>query len=286
MMRLLAGVWLASAALAAAAAPPGEAQRGQYIVRLAGCHACHTDSARKGALLAGGLELKTPYGRFHVPNITPDPETGIGRWSNSDFVRAMREGVAPDGRHYYPAFPYTSYTRMTERDLLDLKAYLDTVKPVRHQVPAHVLRFPYRFRFALGWWKKFYFRPGPFQPDPAKNATWNRGAYLVTGPGHCGECHTKRNVLGASVAKLALAGAKAGPDGSSIPNLTPHPKDGLGLWSREDLVKFLKTGDPPYGEPVGPPMDEVIGDSTSHWREDDLRATAEYLFSLPPQPTP
>ena len=286
MMRALAGVWLASAALAAAAPPPGDAHRGGYIVRLAGCHACHTDSARNGPPLAGGVELKTPFGTFHVPNITPDAETGIGRWSRGDFMRAMREGVAPDGRHYYPAFPYTSYTRMTERDLVDLKAYLDTVKPARARVPPHALRFPYRLRFALAPWKKLYFRPGPFQPDPAKSTTWNRGAYLVTGPGHCGECHTKRNFLGASIAKLALAGAKSGPDGTSVPNLTPHPKDGLGLWSRADLVKFLKTGDPPYGEPVGPPMDEVLAASTSHWREDDLRAAAEYLLSLPARETP
>lgn len=278
---LVVGLGFTSGALAA-----GDPKRGAYVARLGGCHSCHTDPKQQDTPLAGGLELISPFGTFRVPNITPDPETGIGRWSADDFVRAMTKGVAPDGRHYYPAFPYTSYTRMTEQDLLDLKAYLDTIKPVRAVVPPHDLRFPYNLRFALGIWKWLFFRPNAFQPDPQQSASWNRGAYLVTGPGHCGECHTVRNFLGATIEKHALAGAKNGPDGSRVPNITPGRKEGIGLWSVDDMAQFLKTGDVPYGEDVGSPMQEVITNNTSHWTEGDRKATAEYLLSLPERKTP
>lgn len=277
---------LVGLSLASLAAASGDPKRGDYVARLGGCHSCHTDPKKKDAPLAGGLALKSPYGTFYVPNITPDKETGIGGWSESDFVRAMTEGTAPDGSHYYPAFPFTSYTRMHQRDLLDLKAYLDTVKPVRNGVPSHDLHFPYNFRFALGIWKWLFFRPGSFKPEPEKSASWNRGAYLVTGPGHCGECHTVRNFLGASDEDRALAGMKRGPDGKRVANITPHPKDGIGLWSAADLVEFLKTGKRPFGEDVEAPMYEVIDNNTSHWTQDDLKATAEYLLSLPKRETP
>jgi mono/diheme cytochrome c family protein len=277
---------LAGLSFAPLAAAAGDPKHGEYVVRLAGCDSCHTDPKKKDARLAGGLALKSPYGTFHVPNITPDPETGIGRWSEVDFIRAMTEGVAPDGRHYYPAFPFTSYTRMTRQDLRDLKAYLDTVRPVRNAVPSHDLRFPYNSRFALGAWKWLFFQPGSFKPEPRKSASWNRGAYLVTGPGHCGECHTARNFLGATNEKLALAGAKEGPDGKGVPNITPHPKKGIGLWSAADMVEFLKTGDLPFGEAAAAPMSDVIANNTSHWTNDDLKSTAQYLLSLPKREAP
>jgi mono/diheme cytochrome c family protein len=277
---------LANLSFVSPAAAIGDPKHGEYVARLGGCHSCHTNPETKEAPLAGGVELKSPYGIFHVPNITPDPETGIGRWSEGDFIRAMTEGIAPDGRHYYPAFPFTSYTRMTRQDHLDLKAYLDTVRPVRNVVPPHDLRFPYSFRFALGVWKWLFFRPGSFEPAPEKSASWNRGAYIVTGPGHCGECHTVRNFLGATNENHALAGAKKGPDGKRVPNITPHPKAGIGLWSAEEMVDFLKTGKLPYGETVDPPMDDVIVNNTSHWTDDDLKATAQYLLSLPTRTTP
>lgn len=277
---------LAGLSLAPLAGAAGDAKRGEYVARLGGCLSCHTDPKKKDAPLAGGLALKTPYGTFFVPNITPDIETGIGRWSESDFIRAMTEGVAPDGRPFYPAFPYTSYTRMQRQDLLDLKAYLGTVKPVRNEVPPHDLRFPYNLRFALHVWKWLFFHPGSFKPNPGKSASWNRGAYIVTGPGHCGECHTVRNFLGATIEKHALAGMKKGPDGKRVANITPNRKDGIGLWSVADMVDFLKTGEPPYGEKVDPPMDDVITNSTSHWTDRDLKSVAEYLLSLPQRETP
>ena len=280
-LALLVGLGAAFPAISA-----GDPKHGEYVARLGGCLSCHTDPARKDAPFAGGLALATPYGTFHVPNITPDPETGIGRWSDSDFIRAMTEGTAPDGSPYYPAFPYTSYTRMHRQDLLDLKAYLDTLKPVRNAVRPHDLRFPYSVRSALRVWKWLYFRPGTFHPDPARSASWNRGAYLVTGPGHCGECHTVRNFLGATREAYALAGMKKGPDGKRVANITPHPKDGIGLWSAEDMVEFLKTGKRPFGEEVDAPMDEVIANNTSHWTPGDQKATAEYLLSLPARDTP
>jgi mono/diheme cytochrome c family protein len=264
----------------------GDAKRGAYIARLGGCHACHTDPAKNDAELVGGLELKSPFGTFRVPNITPDRETGIGGWSTAEFVRAMTRGVAPDGRHYYPAFPYTSYTRMAERDLVDLKAYLDGKKPVRNAVPQHSLRFPYNVRPALAVWKWLFFRPGTFMSDSQKSAAWNRGAYLVTGPAHCGECHTARNFLGATKEEHALAGTRSGPEGGRVPNITPHRKEGIGLWSIDNMVEFLKTGNVPFGEDVGPPMQDYITHNSSHWSEADLKAIAEYLLALPARSMP
>ena len=264
----------------------GDPTRGEYIARLGGCRSCHTDPTKKDAPLAGGLELTSPIGTFHVPNITPDRKTGIGGWSERDFIRAMTDGIAPDGSHYYPVFPFTSYKLMTVKDLLDLKAYLDTVRPVRNVVPPHRLHFPYSFRSLLRVWKWLFFRRASFVPDAKKSATWNRGAYLVTGPGHCGECHTARNFLGVSDSVHVLAGARKGPDGKRAPNITPHPKDGIGLWSAQDIVRLLKTGELPYGETVDSPMDDVVTDSTSHWTDDDLKSVAEYLLSLPERKTP
>ncbi|MDH4151608.1 MAG: cytochrome c [Betaproteobacteria bacterium] len=269
-----------------AASASGNAARGEYMVRLGGCHSCHTESRNNSEPLAGGVALTTPFGTFHVPNITPDAETGIGRWSDGDFIRAMTEGISPDGRHYYPAFPYTSYTRMTRQDLMDLKAYLNTLKPVRRKTPPHELRFPYNLRAALGIWKFLFFRKGDYTPDAIKSSSWNRGAYIVTGPAHCGECHTRRNFLGATVKNDALAGTRKGPDGGRIPNITPHPKEGIGLWSARDIASFLKTGVPPFGEDVGDPMDKVITNSTSKWTDEDLQAVTEYLRSLPASTTP
>ena len=269
-------------------APPeiaatGDAARGEYVLRLGGCVSCHTDEQNDGAFLAGGRALETPFGTFRTPNITPDPETGIGGWSAGAFVRAMRDGIAPAGHPYFPAFPYTSYTNMTEQDLADLKAYLDTVEPVANPVPDHALDFPFGFRPLLDGWRLLFFEDGAFQPDLAQSETWNRGAYIVTGPGHCGECHTPRNALGARQHDRFLAGTRDGPDGKPVPNITPHD-DGIGGWSASDIAFALQTGILPDGDVLGGAMSEVIDDATSHLTADDRNAIAEYLLSLPPLP--
>ena len=198
----------------------------------------------------------------------------------------MTKGIAPNGSPYYPSFPYTSYTHMTRQDLLDLKAYLDTLKPVRNQVQPHDMKFPFNFRIALRPWQWLFFKSGTFKPDPSKSAQWNRGAYLVTGPGHCGECHTARNFFGATDQAHALAGAKKGPDGEPVPNITQHQRLGIGGWSKEEIVDLLKFGDLPDGDQVGSTMAEVVENNTSHWHDADLNAVATYLLSLPKLKTP
>jgi mono/diheme cytochrome c family protein len=264
-----------------AADTPGDPERGAYILRLGGCTACHTDMKNNGAPLAGGGPLKSPYGTFYAPNITPDKETGIGGWSTEDFIRAMTEGKPPSGLPYYPAFPYTSYTHMKRQDLIDLKAYLDTVKPVKHDVPPHDLRFPYNMRIGIVLWRLLFFEAGPFVPDPDKSADWNRGAYIVTGPAHCGECHSPRNFFGAVDDSQALVGTTAGPDGKAVPGITQHDKRGIGGWSKGDIAYFLDSGLLPDGDFIGGSMAEVIEYSASHWTDADREAVAEYLLSLP-----
>jgi mono/diheme cytochrome c family protein len=282
---VLAGV--AVAVLMPWAEPPtiertGDPDRGAYVLRMGGCIACHTDG-QDGAMLAGGRALETGFGTFYTSNITPDRETGIGGWTTGDFVLAMTDGVSPEGAHYFPAFPYPSYTLMTEDDLVDLKAYLDTVEPVRNGVPPHDLRFPYDIRLLIGGWKLLYFRDGPFRPDPDRSEAWNRGAYLVNGPGHCGECHTPRDALGGPIADRFLAGNPDGPEGKKVPNITPHA-DGIGAWSKGDLVFALQTSIMPDGDVFGAGMGEVVDNATSHLTPEDLEAIAEYLLSLPPRP--
>lgn len=262
----------------------GDAERGAYVLRMGGCTSCHTASANGGAFLAGGRALPTPFGTFYTPNITPDRDTGIGGWSTGEFVQAMTRGVAPDGHDYYPAFPYTSYVNMTMQDLADLKAYLDTVAAVANPVPPHQLDFPYSFRPLLKPWKAMFFRGNGIQLDPSRSERWNRGAYLVEGPGHCGECHTPRNALGARYASRALAGNPSGPDGKPVPNITPDPDGGIGGWSATDVSFALQTGILPDGDVLGGAMSEVVRDSTGHLTAEDRAAIAEYLLSLQPLP--
>lgn len=267
----------------AAAQSKGDAERGAYVLRLAGCVTCHT-APKAGKLLAGGLELKSPFGSFYPPNITPDKETGIGNWSDEDFVRAMREGKSPNGKPYYPAFPYTSYTRMTDKDILDLKAFLDSVEPVRNEVPDHDLSFPFSVRTGLHFWRALFFEQDTLSADPTQTDVWNRGAYIVNGPGHCGECHTPRNLLGAMQRDRAFSGNPDGPDNEPVPNITGHPKLGLKEWSVDDVVTFLQIGQKPDFDFAGGAMTSVIEDATGKLTEEDLTAIATYLKSLPPIP--
>jgi mono/diheme cytochrome c family protein len=262
----------------------GDAERGAYMLRVAGCATCHT-APKGGKFLAGGRELKSPFGSFFPPNITPDPETGIGDWSDEDFVRALREGKSPEGKPYYPAFPYTSYTRMTSQDILDLKAYLDSLDPVRNEVPKHKLYFPFSVRSGMSVWRALFFEPDTFPSDPAQSKAWNRGAYIVNGPGHCGECHTPRNVFGAMQRDRDFSGNPDGPDNKPVPNITGHAKLGIKDWTIDDVVSFLQIGLKPDGDFAGGAMTDVIEDATGKLTEDDVTAIATYLKSLPAIPT-
>ncbi len=284
-MRALCSAAVAIAALlATAAARADDAQivRGRAVLEAAGGCTCHSDMKGGGGPLSGGRAMKTPFGVFYSTNITPDPETGIGRWSDADFVRAMREGLAPDGHAYFPVFPYTSFTGMSDDDVLALKAYLFTLPPVqRENHPLNVMS-PFQWRIAAATWRWMFFEPGRFVPDAAQTPAWNRGAYLVSAVAHCGECHTPRTLTGALDRSRWLAGSKDGPEGELAPNLTPDKDTGIGLWTKTDMVWFLQNGQLPNGDDTEGLMAEVIEHGYEHMPEADLQAIAEYLASLPP----
>ena len=266
------------AAVQSGAFAQGDAKRGAYLAKAAGCVGCHTEVKKDATPYAGGRALKTPFGVFYGPNITPHPEAGLGRWKEADFVQAMRLGLRPDGAHYFPAFPYPSFTRIADADLRDLWAYLRTLPPSARASQAHDLRFPFGFRFLVTFWKWLFFSPGPFAADPARTPLLQRGAYLVEALGHCGECHTARNFLGGPKRERALAGAAKGPEGDRIPNLTPAK---LKKWSDAELKGFLQTGLTPDGDVVGETMGEVIRNTTAELTPPDLAAIMAYLRSLP-----
>ena len=258
------------------------AERGAYIFHASGCETCHTDTANKGAPLAGGRALKTPFGTFRTPNITPDPTHGIGKWSEADFIRAMREGRSPSGDHYYPAFPYTAYTKMSDADMKDLRAYMLTLPASDKPNQSHDLGFPFNIRLGVMAWKWLNFTPGPLPTVAGKDAVWTRGRYLVEAAGHCAECHTPRDKLGGLVTSKWMAGSADGAEGESAPNLTPDPTTGLGEWSEEDIAFALKLGMKPDGDSLGSLMAEVVENGTSKLTDADLAAMAAYLKSLPP----
>jgi mono/diheme cytochrome c family protein len=271
---------VALAGAPAGAQPQGDAKRGEYLAAAGGCVGCHTAEGKDAVRFAGRRALVTPFGTFYGPNITPHPEAGIGRWSESDFVRAMRQGVRPDGANYFPAFPYPSYTKVSDADLRDLWAYLRTLPPSPQASRPHELGLLYRWRFPLSAWKWLYFSPGPFVPDPKAAAAVNRGAYLVQALGHCGECHTPRNALGGPKSDRYLAGGK-GPEGKGVPNLTPTR---LKKSSDKDLKDLFTTGLTPDGDVPAKAMAEVIENTTSRLSPADLDALVAYLRSLPPLP--
>jgi mono/diheme cytochrome c family protein len=264
------------------AADPAAVGRGAYLFAVAGCAGCHTDVEHKGPLLAGGRPLATPFGVFYGPNITPDPTYGIGAWSDDDFIRALRDGIRPDGAHLFPSFPYTSFTLITDVDLLDLKAYIFSLPPVAQASRPHDIWFPFSWRWLQTFWRWLNFSPGPFKPDPARDAAWNRGAYLVQALTHCGECHTPRDLTGGLKTSLALSGTPHGPEGHKVPNITPDKQTGTGSWTHSQLVRFLRTGLMPNGDVVGSLMGEVIERDTSKMTDADRDAVATYLQSLPP----
>ncbi len=282
MLRLLpALIAVVAVASPARGGEVGRAARGETLFHIGGCTNCHT--AEGGPALAGGDPIRTPFGVFHPPNITPDAETGIGGWDAQDFIRAMRDGRSPDGAPYYPAFPYTSYHRMSDADLRALWAHLRTFPPVRRATPPHELRFPWNIRSGLLLWQWLFHAPRPFVPDPSRDPLWNRGAYLVLGPGHCAECHTPRNWFGVPDRDRAFAGNPDGPGGEEVPNITSDRERGIGAWSLEQLVFYLRIGMRPDGDFAGGEMAEVIENGTSRISEEDRRAIATYLLSLPPR---
>lgn len=254
-------------------------ERGEYIYRLGACESCHAGSTNGIGSPSGAVALETSFGTFNTPNITPDMETGIGSWTDQQFAEAMIFGYSPNSEHYYPAFPFTSYTLMYERDLMDLKAYLDSLPPVNSMVKDHDLSFPFNQRWLIGIWKAMFFRSDPFKQDPSRTASWNRGAYIVNGPGHCAECHTPRKLLGALKTDEFLAGNPDGFDDGPVPAINPALSRPFSQWSEEDIVFSLQTGMLPNGDFFGGTMRDVVENSTSWLNETDLKAIAEYLQS-------
>jgi len=255
---------------------PAIVAQGKVLTDAGNCASCHTADASKP--FAGGRKIETPFGAIYSPNLTPDRDTGIGAWSDDDFYRAMHDGIAPDGSRYYPAFPYPYFTRMTRADVLAIKAYLATLPAIRNTRPAMTLRWPLNHRIVMRGWNALFFKPGTFALDPTQSAEWNRGAYLVNGPGHCGACHTPKNAFGADRANRPLEGGAV--DGWYAPRLDAAARSGLKTWRIADIVDYLKSGRSAKSHAAGP-MAEVVSNSTSKLSDADIQAIATYLKSLP-----
>jgi len=275
-----AAILLALGGLAGSAEEADPTSRGAYLAAAAGCDQCHTDAKNGGRAYAGGRALDTPFGTIITPNITPDRETGIGLWRSADFERALRWGNAPDGSHYLPAFPFPFYNRLTHDDLVDLKAFLDSLPAVSQ---ANTPGWPSalsmaRARAAITIVAECL--TGPWQPETAKDKDWNRGAYLAATVGRCGDCHTPRNWLGASEQGRQLAGTSAGPGGKAVPNITPDLETGIGRWSKDDITALLKDGQTPDFDFVGGAMTEIVK-NTTRLTDADRNAIGIYLRSLP-----
>jgi mono/diheme cytochrome c family protein len=247
-------------------------ERGRYLAVLSDCAACHT--APGGQPFAGGLALQTPFGKLVAPNITPDRETGIGNMTDDEFLAALHDGRGHNGRRLYPAMPYPAYTKMTDENVLSMRAYFATVAPVSNSVISNQLPFPLNIRLAMVFWNALNFTPGRYQPNPQKSAEWNRGAYIVEGSAHCGTCHTPKTILGGDKNDQALAGATL--QGWFAPNITPDAHKGIGSWSKDDLVQYLKTGTNDWTLASGP-MAEAVTHSTSRMTSEDIAAIATYL---------
>jgi mono/diheme cytochrome c family protein len=256
---------------------------GETMFTIGGCTSCHqTPGQEDRHRLGGGVALASPFGTFFGPNISPDRGAGIGGWSELDFVNALMRGVGARGEHLYPALPYTSYQRMRVEDVRDLFAYLKTLPPVTDPSKPHEISFPFNIRRTLGGWKLLFLDERPFTPDPSRGEAWNRGAYLVEGPGHCAECHSPRNSLGGIKSDDRFAGGVDIEGKGWVPNITPHA-DGLADWSEGDIAEFLKTGFTPDFDSAGGSMAEVI-ENTSRLTDEDRAAMATYIKSLPARP--
>ena len=264
-------------AVAAAASAPDLVADGQYVSHVADCQACHTGT--DGPPFAGGLPMGTPFGTLTSPNITPDTETGIGSWSDDEFYRAVTDGIGRHGEYLYPAMPFTSFTRMTRNDVLAVKAYLFSLKPVHAPRVPNNMAFPFDIRDTLFAWRQLFFHPGVYQPDPQRSEQWNRGAYLVEGAGHCGECHSPRNIMGATETWDSLVGGQL--DEWRAPNISADPRWGIGAWSVNDIVAFLRTDSQKTEGVAFGPMMTVVHDSLNYVSTADLQAMAVFLKSGP-----
>ncbi|TYO62076.1 cytochrome c [Bradyrhizobium hipponense] len=279
--------WLTAPAAHALPMPPRapDLVNGQEVFNAGGCASCHAVPKQGDRLrLGGGLPIGSPFGTFYAPNISPDPADGIGRWSEADFVNAVMNGVSPEGEHYFPAIPYTSYHRAKVDDIRDLFAYLKTLPAVPGRVRDHDLPFPFNMRRNVGIWKLLFMDAGPLVPDATRSPQWNRGAYLVNGLGHCAECHSPRNLLGGIITAQRFAGGP-NPEGEGwVPNIT---QKGLGEWSEKEIADFLETGEMPEGDTASGAMRPVIK-NLAQLTAEDRAAMAAYLKSLPPVdgPTP
>jgi len=264
---------------------PGDAARGKRIFYAGGCTSCHARPGAQGDArleLAGGLELKTPFGTFVPPNISQDRQDGIGSWSEEDFANAMLKGVSPSGEHLYPAFPYASYARMKPADIADLYAFMKTLPAVAGKAPGHTLGFPFNIRRGVGLWKRLYLNSEPVValPDGTPDKVL-AGRYLAEGPGHCGECHTPRDFAGGVKKAEWLAGAVAAEGSGIVPNITPG--GGMKDWSEADIANYLETGFTPEFDSVGGAMVEVQR-NMAQLTPDDRAAIAAYLKAIPPHP--
>ena len=257
-------------------------EKGKYIFHASGGCSCHTDTKNDGAFLAGGRPINTPFGTFFGTNISPDPATGIGKWTDEDFVRAMTKGLSPEGNHYFPVFPYTSFHNITQEDLIALKAYLFSIPAVNQKNIPHDLILPFGRQALLMIWKNVVWSPQTFISNPEQTKSWNRGAYIAQALAHCGECHTPRNLLGGLKTYLHFSGSKEGPEGELAPNITPHKITGIGDWTKLDISYFLETGMKPDGDDTQGLMLEVIEHGYYYLKVEDLDAVAEYLISLLP----
>lgn len=256
--------------------------RGRYLTEAADCQACHT--VQGGIPFSGGRAFKTQFGTLYSPNITPDAQTGIGQWTDADFLTAVHKGVSRDGKKLYPAFPYAAYTYLTDADVLAIKAYLFTLSPVRNVAPENRLAFPFNQRWLMSFWSGL-FNPGErFKPRPNQSAEWNRGAYLVEALAHCGDCHTPRNMLQALDNKHKFAGAVA--NGWRAYNITSDKASGVGTWSEEELAQYLSTGHAKGRGTASGPMGEAVELSFARLTPGDIRAMVVYLRTVPAIATP
>jgi mono/diheme cytochrome c family protein len=273
----------ASKVTAAALRDPALIAKGEYLATAGDCAGCHT--VRGGARYAGGRALATPFGGIPAPNLTPDHATGLGGWSFEDFWQSLHHGTGRHGQLLYPAFPYTSYTKVDQDDALAIFAYLQSLAPVKQPSTAPTLDFPYSVRNSVAAWRAAYFVEGVFRPDSTKSAQWNRGAYLVQGLGHCNECHAARGAFGGTPLDQHLTGGEIPLQNWYAPDLSTQQNGGLHGWSEQDIVDLLKTGQSARGAAFGP-MADVVAQSTQHLSDADLHAMAEYLHSLPPRVPP